>query len=626
MPYHEPPKKDSTVKQENIDIDFEEIDDANIEPYFAPRPNQFKNTLWEKFGVTTDELIYLLEFRKNLEARNTMIVFMLGVLFMPVTLAGALIGYARGYNRFFRFRNFMPGFYPMYPIIRVAMVIGAIVAWLAIALTLGGLIVASRNRLTGLQLLYTYLAVNTALSSIVYLLFRVWRAYTVKDVMQSIKFGSAHFADESELDTLRNTKGFYIGKGHLFNDSGHILTVAGTRGGKGTNIIIPNLLGAGNIETSWVVIDPKGENAAISANYQRSIGKNVVVLNPWELLAAHVGEAQTYNPLDMLNIYSLHLVDDIQVIAEMIVPIEPDSKDKYWADSARTIISGLILHLVTSRPKEDHTLGTIWEWARMLDNEWDTMVQDMCLSTHPIHYLNIRGAGRELLKLQGTGDETFGGIISNVLQATDFLKSTALQNSLQSQFDPKTLVKGNAVVYVIIPADKLRSHGRWLRLIVTSMLRAVIRNPEKRVTFLLDEFSALGYLPEIETALSTYAGYNVTIWPILQSLIQLKNLYKDNWETFIANCTVRQYFTINDNFSADYISAAIGETSNMIKKKGEDPQVNKRLLVTPDELRRESGKKIFMFIADLPPTYVDKLPYYKVPELDARADENPYRI
>ena len=125
-----------------------------------------------------------------------------------------------------------------------------------------------------------------------------------------------------------------------------------------------------------------------------------------------------------------------------------------------------------------------------------------------------------------------------------------------------------------------------------------------------------------------YAGYNVTVWPILQSLIQLKNLYKDNWETFISNCTVRQYFTVNDNFSADYISKALGETSHILSKKnragGEDVEANKRLLVTPDELRRESGKKIFMFIDDLPPTYVDKLPYYLVPTLNNRADKNPY--
>ena len=72
----------------------------------------------------------------------------------------------------------------------------------------------------------------------------------------------------------------------------------------------------------------------------------------------------------------------------------------------------------------------------------------------------------------------------------------------------------------------------------------------------------------------------------------------------------------------------MGETSNVqtsrrwfgiIEAKG-----NKRLLITPDELRRESGKRMFMFINDLPPTYIDKLPYYRNEELKDRANKNPY--
>ncbi len=128
--------------------------------------------------------------------------------------------------------------------------------------------------------------------------------------------------------------------------------------------------------------------------------------------------------------------------------------------------------------------------------------------------------------------------------------------------------------------------------------------------------------------LSTYAGYNVTVWPILQSLIQLEALYGRNWQTFIANCTIRQYFTVNDNFSADYVSKSIGAASNVQASNSwfssGISKSNPRELITPDELRRESGKRIFMFINDLPPNFVDKMPYYTVLGLKARAKENPY--
>lgn len=47
-----------------------------------------------------------------------------------------------------------------------------------------------------------------------------------------------------------------------WNDDRHVMTVAGSRAGKGISLIIPNLL---FYEGSAVVIDPKGENARITA-------------------------------------------------------------------------------------------------------------------------------------------------------------------------------------------------------------------------------------------------------------------------------------------------------------------------------------------------------------------------
>ena len=47
--------------------------------------------------------------------------------------------------------------------------------------------------------------------------------------------------------------------------SGHILTVAPTRSGKGVGLVIPNLL---NYDQNVIVIDPKGENYSITKAYR----------------------------------------------------------------------------------------------------------------------------------------------------------------------------------------------------------------------------------------------------------------------------------------------------------------------------------------------------------------------
>src|SRR5690606_26090574 len=47
-----------------------------------------------------------------------------------------------------------------------------------------------------------------------------------------------------------------------FRDDRHVLLTSGTRGGKGTSIIVPNLC---MWPGSAVIIDPKGENAMVTA-------------------------------------------------------------------------------------------------------------------------------------------------------------------------------------------------------------------------------------------------------------------------------------------------------------------------------------------------------------------------
>lgn len=582
------------------------------------------------FGVTPGEIDQLFRFNANSSTFNKAILFLVGLILTPITLSGALIGYARAYNRFMKPLAEYPLLHPLRPIVRFAMFVGAGLIWVALFILMASMAqVAVLMGMTG-YVFFIYVAFNLLFTAIVFGIFRRWQIGINNTLVESNRFGSARFARPDELNPYRQGPGLHIGGGFVFKEKGHVLTVAGTRGGKGTNLIIPNLLGFGGYTGSWLVIDPKGENAAITARYQRETGRQVVILNPWGLLEEQIGEAESYNPLDILaDTSSIHLVDDAHMIAEMLVPVEKGDKNRFFTDTARSVVTGLIMQIVTTQEGDDRTLTTLWRWARLAGDDWDELIARMRLNNDPVNGEIVRNAGNEIVKLMEAGEETFGSILSSVLQATDFLKSPALQKSLRSGYDPATLSDGDTALYIIIPADKLQSHARWLRLIVTTTLRAVVRNPNQRVTFLLDEFAALGYLPEIETALSTYAGFEITIWPILQSLIQLKGLYGENWETFTANTAIRQFFTINDNFTANYVSAAIGQTSHVITSRNvfggvQDATANQRPLVTPDEVRRGSAENIFAFLGGNPPTTFAKRAYYQMPELQGRADKNPY--
>ena len=105
-------------------------------------------------------------------------------------------------------------------------------------------------------------------------------------------FGSAQWADLTLLQTagMLGSDGFTLGEfvdrtpdGQLhrsplsYSGARHLLTVAPTRSGKGVSSIIPNLL---TYQGSVFVIDPKGENALVTARRRGAGGNGISGLMP----------------------------------------------------------------------------------------------------------------------------------------------------------------------------------------------------------------------------------------------------------------------------------------------------------------------------------------------------------
>ena len=117
-------------------------------------------------------------------------------------------------------------------------------------------------------------------------------------------------------------------------------------------------------------------------------------------------------------------------------------------------------------------------------------------------------------------------------------------------------------IYLILPADRLSTFDRWLRLMISIAITDNARNidvkPERPVLFLLDEMAALGRLKPVETAFGLMAGFGMQLWGIVQDLSQLEKHYGKGWETFVGNSGVLQYFGSRDKMTAEYFSALCG--------------------------------------------------------------------
>src|SRR5690606_27097951 len=86
--------------------------------------------------------------------------------------------------------------------------------------------------------------------------------------------------------------------------------------------------------------------------------------------------------------------------------------------------------------------------------------------------------------------------------------------------------------------------------------------------FILDEAASLGRMECIEDAIDKYRGYGVRLQFYYQSPGQLKKCFpEDEGRTLLSN-TTQVYFAVNDNHTAEYVSARVGEGTIVVSSGG----------------------------------------------------------
>ncbi len=429
--------------------------------------------------------------------------------------------------------------------------------------------------------------------------------------------GSARFATLIEEWALRWRAGspaLFMGRSlysrllHVgLKDARHMLTIAGSRAGKGTSAIIPNLL---MWQGSALVIDPKGTNAAVTAAHRRAMGQDVHIVDPFNVLGQ--GSA-SFNPLAHLDPAADDIREQIGVIADAIVVADADAREKHWDEGARTIISGLIAHLVSSY--QNPTLPHVRDLLTLDDEDqralWAKMSEDR----------DAGGGAREAANrvIRGYGTNEITGIISNADKHTEWLASVAIAKVLSaSTFSFADLKTKPTTVYLILPPHYLEEHKRFLRLFINLAIRQMSVGGRSNVPVLmiLDEFLALGHMGEVEKAFGLMAGYNFVLWPFVQDLGRLRDLYKNSVNAFIANSRAVQVFGIADEETTKFVCAQVGERT-MAMLPGTQ-QLRTVPLRTPTEVAKDlvvdgEGGSEFQYIlrAGKAPLILEKVRYFE---------------
>lgn len=425
----------------------------------------------------------------------------------------------------------------------------------------------------------------------------------------------------------------------------HLITIAPSGSGKGTAVQIPVLL---EYDASIVMIDPKGENAIVTASYRKkTLKQEVYILNPFGVLAKEFKEQDlsfhTFNPLDALDIKTDGFVADVAALCEALITSE--GNDPYWSNAARELISCLIMFVCSDAERHPERKNLVRVRELLTQTETELLEFLTSIAKNPDSFKPLR----QKASLFANSSKGNAAIISTAITQTSFLDDPLLSKNLsRSDFKFSNLKDKPTTIYVILPARFMVAYSKWFRVIITSALDALMsthKQPEKPVLFMLDECATIGYLSAIETAVGLARGYGIQIWSFFQDIHQLKSIYGNRSESFLSNTGIQQIFTPNDFELADRISKRIGKTTVRVQPTSYNRTESNSggtsnnsistneigvLLIQPTDIIGMDMQGQILFSDETnKPIYACKNHYYletSIYHLEARAKPNPYRI
>jgi type IV secretion system protein VirD4 len=432
--------------------------------------------------------------------------------------------------------------------------------------------------------------------------------------------GDAKWADDKAIKKmgLRAKHGVLLGeykKNYLVADGyQHILLFAPTGSGKGVGFVIPNLL---FWEDSVIVHDIKLENYELTSGWRRKKLKQKVFLwNP----ADPDGISHCYNPMDWISKKPGQMVDDVQKIANFLLP-----EQEFWQNEARALLTGIMLYLVA----DDNKPATLAEVVRTLRSDdvvynLAVVLDTMGRKIHPVSYMNIASYLQKPDKERGSVTSTANSSLE--LWANPLIDTT----TATSDFNLHKFKTEQHTLYVGLTPDNITRLKPLMGMFYQQAAAFfTVRMPQPHEKFgvlmLMDEFPTLGKMEQFLSGIAYFRGYRVRLFLIIQDTEQLKGIYEESgMNSFLSNSTYRITFAANNMETANLISQLLGNKTaeqisyNKPKYLDLNPGARslhvshtQRALLLPQEVIQLPREDQIILIESQPPIRSKKLIYFQ---------------
>ena len=394
---------------------------------------------------------------------------------------------------------------------------------------------------------------------------------------------------------------------HKHRRSLNVLVIGGSGAAKTRSYVLPNILEA---NTNYVITDPKMEVLTATGGYLKQKGFDLRVLN-----LVNLEQSDGYNPFRYLRDEkdALRLVNNL---IQATTPKGSHESDPFWTKAETALLQAIILMLFQEAPEQEQNFSMVMrvlEYAEVKEED-EEYVSPLDLLFNAIERENPTSVAVRQYKVfkMAAGKTAKSILVSTAVRLAPFNLPQIQAITDHDDMDLYTLGEKKCALYAVIP-DNDTTYNFLVSLLYSQVFQTLYYCADqihhgplpRHVHFVLDEAPSVN-LPGLPRELSTMRSRNISCSTIIQNMAQIKELFKDSWETIPGNSDSLLYLGGNESSTHKYISEALGKSTIDTKTHGEtkgrsgswstNMQISGRELLTPDEVRRLDNRYAILLI------------------------------
>ena len=396
-----------------------------------------------------------------------------------------------------------------------------------------------------------------------------------------------------------------------------MLVIGGSGAAKTRSFVLPNILTA---NTNYVITDPKSEVLLAAGGYLKEQGYDVRVLN-----LVNLEQSDGYNPFRYLRDEKdvLKLVNNL---IQSTTPKGSHESDPFWTKAETALLQAIILMLFQEAPEYEQNFSMVMrvlEYAEVREED-EGHVSPLDLLFESIERRkpdSVAVRQYKVFKL-AAGKTAKSILVSTAVRLAPFNLPQIQALINHDDMNLYTLGEKKVALYAVIP-DNDNTFNFLVSLLYAQAFQALYYSADqihhgplpRHVRFVLDEFAAMP-LPGFTRELATMRSRSISASVIIQNMAQIKELYKDSWETIPGNCDTILYLGGNESSTHKYVSEMLGKATIDTKTHGQTKgksgsystnfQMSGRELLTPDEVRKLDNRYALLFIRGASPVMDEK--------------------